>query len=150
MITDCYYKTRALLSSSIDPRNHNNHAFCRLLAPHIRFNSSHASELQLQNHYYHDEYHRFALVFQHVGSWDEEEKLLLVTVDWRKAKFGPNHPLTIYGMGELARTYMNQGRWNEAEELQMMVVNAWEEMFGSNHTITQASIGFLATMYLIQ
>jgi hypothetical protein len=67
-ISNLYHKARALLSCSVVlDYDIDNYAFCKLLAPHIRSNALHASELELKSTYYDDEYERFTLVFHHVG-----------------------------------------------------------------------------------
>jgi hypothetical protein len=72
-ISNHYHRARALLSCSIIPDwNSDNHAFCRLLAPHIRSNVLHGQELRLKERYYGHEYDRFSIVFDHIGSWNEK------------------------------------------------------------------------------
>ena len=115
-INNIYQKTRALLSCSIFA-SLDNHAFYRLIAPHIRSNALHALELKLETTYYDDEYERFSLVFHHVGSWDEMERLLSIMVHWRTTVLGVNHPKTHECIASLASTHRNQGRWDEAEKL---------------------------------
>jgi hypothetical protein len=72
-VINVYQNTRALLSCSIVDSLRNlsidNYAFCRLIAPHIKTNTLHASELKFNIIYYDDEYERFSLVFHHIGSW---------------------------------------------------------------------------------
>ncbi|KAF8313332.1 P-loop containing nucleoside triphosphate hydrolase protein [Amanita rubescens] len=116
-VADCFYGARALLSCSIAlDWNLDNYEFCQSLAPHVRSNFVHGLELKLNSKYYDDEYARFALVFNHAGSWDEEEKLLHVTIHQRKTHLGLDHIDTLVSMGILASTYRNQGRWDEAEK----------------------------------
>ena len=150
-IADLYHRTRAVLSCSIVlDYNIDNYTFCRLLVRHIRSNSLHAMELKLQGTFYDDEYERFSLVFDHVGDWDEREKLLVVQVNQRKAKLGSDHTQTLFSMGHLASTYRSQGRWDEAEKLQIELMNATQVKLGSDHPHTLASIGNLALTYQVQ
>ena len=150
-IADLYHRTRAVLSCSIVlDYNIDNYTFCRLLVRHIRSNSLHAMELKLQGTFYDDEYERFSLVFDHVGDWDEREKLLVVQVNQRKAKLGSDHKQTLFSMGHLASTYRSQGRWEEAEKLQIELMNATQAKLGSDHPHTLASIGNLALTYQVQ
>src|SRR6266550_1550241 len=119
-IVDHYLRARALLTCSIAlDWNIDNHEFCKILAPHIRSNSMHASELGLQKKYYGRQYDKFALVFDRVGSWNEAEKILHAAVDERKTVLGADHLDTLRVMNHLAKTYENQGRWHEAEMLQV-------------------------------
>ena len=152
-IADLYHRTRAVLSCSIVlDYNIDNYTFCRLLVRHIRSNSLHAMELQLQGtfKFYDDEYERFSLVFDHVGDWDEREKLFVVQVNQRKAKLGSDHTHTLFSMGHLASTYRSQGRWDKAEKLQIELMNATQAKLGSDHPHTLASIGNLALTYQVQ
>ncbi|KAF8345651.1 hypothetical protein F5887DRAFT_1190591 [Amanita rubescens] len=147
-VPDHYYRARALLSCSITPDwNSDNYELCQSLAPHIRSNLLHGLELKLSSKYYDDEYARFAFVFNHAGSWDEEEQLLHVAVDQRKTKLGLDHTDTLTSMAYLAVTYDNQGRWNEAEKLHKDVMNANKTKFGLDHQFTLFSMGNLALTY---
>ena len=147
-VIDQYYRVRALLSCSIVlDWAVDNYAFCKCLAPHIRTNHLHELELKLESRYYDDEYERFPLVFDHVGSWDEEEKLLLVAVEQRKTKLGSDHPETLITMNNLASAYRSLGRWDEAEMLQLQVMNAAIVKLGPCQEDTLNSMDNLALTY---
>ena len=147
-VTSLYHKARALISFSVVLNyEFDNYAFCRLLAPHIRSNVLHASELNLESTYYEDEYDRFILVFHHVGDWDEVEQLSLVAANWRTTMLGAEHPKTLTVMGNLAFIYLHQGRWDEAEKLFVEVINARKAKFGSDHPDTLHGMGNLAATY---
>ncbi|KAF8686598.1 hypothetical protein AX14_003831 [Amanita brunnescens Koide BX004] len=147
-VMNLYHKTTALLSCSVNlDYRIDNYIFCRFLAPHIRSNALHALELQLKNTYYEDEYENFTLVFHHVGSWDEMEKLLLVTAKWRTAVLGAEHPNTSVCISMLASTYRNLGRWDEAEKLETDIMNARKEKLGSDHPATLTIMANLASTY---
>ena len=151
-MNNCYLRARAVLSCSIIPNwNVDNHAFCKLLAPHIRSNLLHGQELRLQENYYDHEYDRFSIVFDHIGSWDEKEKVLNAAINERKAMLGSGHPDTLGTMNNLALTYQHQGKWDEAEKLQVEVMNAQKVKLGSladHHTLT--AMNNLASIYLNQ
>ncbi len=140
--------TRAMLACSVE-LNYiiDNYKFCGLLAPHIRANYDHAVQLSSNTVYYDDECVRFACVFDHIGSWNEAEKLEVQVMDARKAKLGSHHPDTLTIMANLAATYKNQGRWDEAEELQVQVMEAAKEKLGSHHPDTLTIMGDLAATY---
>ena len=147
-VENYYDRTRALLACSIVfDWNIDNYEFCKLLAPHIRSNSIHGLELKLNSKYYDDEYEKFALVFNHIGSWDEQEKLLDIIVHQRRTKLGSDDPSTLNSMDHLAATYWNQGRWDEAEKIQMDVMNAFKTKLGSDHPDTLNSMANLASTY---
>ena len=147
-ISNHYHRARALLSCAIVPDwFSDSHAFCRLVAPHIRSNLVHGQELGLQEKYYGHEYVRFSIVFDHIGSWNEEENILIVEVDERKAMLGSDHPDTLNAMRKLAFTYYNQQRCDEAEKLQVQVMKARKEQLGSDDPLTLAIIGDLALTY---
>jgi tetratricopeptide (TPR) repeat protein len=132
---------RALLSCSIDlDYGIDNYVFCKLLAPHVRENALHASELESKKTYFEDEYERFTLVFHHVGNWDEVETLVLETSHVMMTVLGVNHPKTLWSMSHLAATYSNQGRWDEAEKLEVDVMNRRKAKLGSNHPDTIRSM----------
>ncbi|KAF8318316.1 hypothetical protein F5887DRAFT_1088430 [Amanita rubescens] len=146
--TDFCHTARALLSCSIVPdKDLDIYAFCKLLAPHIRSNSLYASELGLKNIYYADDYDSFTLVFHHIGSWIEMEKLLLVTVDQRKTRLGYDHHHTLISMGNLAYAYRNMGRLDEAEKLDKDVLNRIKSGLGSEHPDYYTTMGNLAVTY---
>ncbi|KAF8644345.1 hypothetical protein AX14_009430 [Amanita brunnescens Koide BX004] len=150
-IENLIHKARALLSCSIVlDYSSDNYAFCKLLAPHIRSNALYASELGLKCTYYEDEYERFALVLQCVGSWDEAEKLEVDVMNARKAKLGSDHPSTLTCMVNLASTYRHQGRWDEAEKLEADVMNARKAKLGPDHPDTLTSMVNLALTYSSQ
>ena len=150
-ISHHYHKARAMLSCSIvHDYMIDNYVFCRLLAPQIRSNVLHASELGLKDTYYDNEYERFTLVFHHIGSWDEMEKLLLVMVKHRTRVLGPKHAKTLACIAKLASTYMQQGRWDEAEKMEVDVLNARKERLGSDHPDTLTSMASLAYTFRCQ
>ena len=147
-ITHLCQKARALISFSVVLNyDFDNYAFCRLLAPHVRSNASHASELNLESAYYEDEYDRFILVFHHVGDWDEVERLSLAAANWRTTMLGAEHPKTLAVMGNLAFIYLHQGRWDEAEKLFVEVINTKKAKLGSDHPDTLSTMGNLAATY---
>src|SRR6266550_2592567 len=147
-VEDYCDRARALLSCSIVVDwNVDNYEFCRILAPHIRSNCLDGLELKLNSKYYDDEYEGFALVFHHIGSWDEQEKMLHVMVHQRTTKLGSDHSDTLTSISNLALTYRNQGRWNEAEKLEMDVMNASKAKLGSDHPYTLTSMANLASTY---
>ena len=143
-----HQKARALISCSVDlDYSIDNYAYCRLLAPHVRSNGLHGSELEIESTYYEDEYERFSLVFNRVGSWDEAEKLQVDVISARKTHLGLDHPDTLRSMANLASTYWNQGRWDEAEKLDMDVMSARKSKLGSDHPDTLHSMANLACTY---
>ena len=112
--------TKALLACSVElDYTIDNYEYCGFLAPHIRTINNQAAQLNLNNLYYDDEYDRFSLVFHHIGSWNEVEKLRMWMLERRKAYLAPTHPFVLNSMGNLAATYRNEGRWYEAEKLQV-------------------------------
>ena len=145
-ITDQYYKVRALLSCSI-ALDWQDYTFCKLLAQHIKANTSYGLYLQLEGRYYDDEYHRFGLVFYHIGGWTEAEKLFLVAVEQRKINLGLDHPGTLTTMHNLASTYRDQGRWGEAEKLEVEVMKTRKAKLGLDHPDTLLTMNNLAATY---
>ena len=171
-IKNLYHKARALLACSVTlDYTIDNYTFCQLLAPHIRSNGFHASQLELEGTYDDDEYDWFSLVFHHVarkaklgsehpdtlanisnlastymsqGRWDEAEKLVM---NGTKTKLGSDHHITLTSMGNLAYIYRHQGRWDEAEKLEVDVMNTRKAKFGLEHPDTLVSIGNLACIY---
>ena len=147
-INDQYQRVRALLSCAIDVDwESDNYTFCKLLAPHIRANTSCGLHLQLESRYYDDEYPRFAFVFDRIASWNEEEKLLLVVVEQRKTILGLHHPDTLTIIHNLVLTYWNQGRWDEVERLEVEGMNARKAKLGSGHPDTLQTMHDLALTY---
>ncbi|KAF8339286.1 hypothetical protein F5887DRAFT_1137130 [Amanita rubescens] len=147
-IADHYHRTRALLTCSVIlDYDTDNYEYCKLLAPHIRFSSLHASKLKLESTYYDDEYDRFSVVFHHIGDWNEREKLLLITVKERKIRLGDNHPSTLSSISDLASTYNSQGKLDDAETLQMEIIDARKAELGPDHPGTLASMANLASTY---
>jgi tetratricopeptide (TPR) repeat protein len=150
-VMNVYHKARALLSCSVDlDYSIDNYAYCKLLPPHVRSNDLHASELGLESIYYEDEYERFSLVFYHVGSWDEAEKLEVDLMNGRKKMLGSDHPHTLTSMAWVAFMYRNQGRLDEAEKLEVDVMNGRKTKLGSDHPDTLTSLGNLALTYCNQ
>src|SRR6266550_1977007 len=140
--------TRAMLACSVELNYEiDNYQFCGLLMPHITINYHYGAQLSSGYVYYVDECDIFALVFHHVGNWNEEEKLEVQVMKMRKEKLGLHHPDTLSSMGNLASTYWNQGRWGEAEKLQVEVTEASKEKLGSCHPETLSSMANLATIY---
>ena len=140
--------TRAILACSVElDYNVDNYKFCGLLAPHIRANYDHAIQLSSSTVYYDDECARFALVFDHIGSWNEAEKLEVQVMEARKDRLGSHHQDTLRSMANLADTYRNQGRWDEAEKLDVQVMQARKEKHGPHHPDTLTSMANLASTY---
>jgi len=150
-ISNHYYRAWALLSCSAVPDwNIDNHAFCKLLAPHIRSNLLHGQELrlQLQEKYYGHDYVRLSIVFDHIqGSWNEAEKVLNAEVNEKKTMLGSDHPDTLTTMKNLAFTYWCQGRWDEAEKLQVEVTKVQKTKLGPDHPGTLSTMSDLALIY---
>ena len=145
-----HLRTRALLACSVELNyDVDNYEYCRLLAPHIRANDNHAAQMNLKNgyNYYDDISTRFALVFDHIGNWNEVESLNLSMIEARAAKLGPKHPATLSSMAHLSSTYWNQGRWEQAEKLQLQVIEARKLKLGWQHPDTLTSMGDLASTY---
>jgi hypothetical protein len=146
-VTNCYCQTAALVSCSIDlVYSVDNYAFCKMVAPHIRSHALYASELELESTYYNEGYQTFMHVFHHVGSWDEMEKLLLLTAHQQTTELGANHPKTLASIADLALTYYrNQGMEDGAEKLEMVdVINAMAKaILGSDDPGTLTSMADL-------
>ncbi len=139
---------RALLSCSIGlDYQSDDYEFWGSLLPHMRANNSYAQELQLKVPYYDDEFARFALVLNYIGSWDEAEVLKMCMVEKRKGKLGPDHIHTLTSMKDLSLTYWDQGRWEEVEKLQMQVMEASMEKFGAEAQLTLDSLSILSVAY---
>ena len=150
-ISDLYQKARAVLSCSIVPDHDiDTYTFCQMLVPHLRSSTLHALEMKLESTYYDDEYERFSFVFDCVGDWNAEERLLLVTVNERNARLGYYHLKTLRSMSSLANTYRDQGRWSEAEKLQLEVMDISKSKLGLDHTDTLLSMNNLASIYIYQ
>ena len=140
--------TKAFLACSVQLEySIENYEYCGLLAPHIRTINSQVAQLNLDNFYYDDECNQFSLVFHHIRSWKEEERLRMWMLERRKANLAPKHPLILNGMSDLASTYGKQGRWEEAEKLQVEVMEAEKEKLGSQHPDTLISMANLASTY---
>ena len=147
-VADFYHRARALLTCSVIlDYDTDNYEYCKLLAPHIRSSSLHASKLELESTYYDDEYDRFSVAFHHVGDWNEREKLLLITVKERKTRLGDHHPNTLSSISDLASTYNSQGKLDDAEKLQMEIIEAKKAELGPDHPGTFASMANLASTY---
>ena len=139
---------RALLSCAVGlDYDSDDYEFWGIIVPHIRANNSHAQELQLKVPYYDDEFARFALVLNYIGSWDEAEVLQMCMVEERKEKLGPDHIHTLTSMEDLSLTYWDQGRWDEVEKLQMQVMEASMEKFGPEAQLTLDSLSILSVAY---
>ncbi|KAF8345239.1 P-loop containing nucleoside triphosphate hydrolase protein [Amanita rubescens] len=142
---------KAFLACSVDvDYTIDNYEYCGLLAPHIRTIKNQAAQLNLNNIYYDDECGRFSLVFHHIGSWNEEEKLIMWTLERRKANLAPKHPFVLNSMADLAIIYISQGRWDEAEKLEIEVMEARKEKLGSQHPHTLTSMANIACTYNYQ
>ena len=140
--------TRALLACSIELDDDvDNYKICRLIAPHIRRNNEHVEQLNSGKGYYDDVYDRFAQVFDHVGSWNDAEKLEEQVMKARKEKLGSEHRDTLRSMIHLASIYSEQGRWDEAEKLKVQIMEAVKEALGPHHPDTLTVIANLANTY---
>ncbi len=140
--------TKALLACSVElDYTIDNYGYCGLLAPHIRTINNQATQLNLINSYYDDECDRFSLVFHHIGSWNEVERLRMWMLERREANLAPKHPFVLNSMANLASTYWKQGRLHEAERLEVKVMEERKEMLGSQHPDTLTSMANLASTY---
>ena len=141
--------TKAFLACSVELDDKiDNYGYCGMLTPHIRTINNQAAELNLSNIYYDDECDRFALVYDHIGSLNEFEKLTMWMLERRKANLAPKHPLVLDSMATLAAAYWQQGKLlNEAEKLLVEVMEACKEALGSHHPDTLNSMHHLASTY---
>ncbi|KAF8348423.1 hypothetical protein F5887DRAFT_914874 [Amanita rubescens] len=140
--------TKAFLASSVElDYTIDNYEYCGLLTPHMRKINDQATQLNLNNIYYDDECDQFSLVFHHIGSWNELEKLTMWMLERRKANLAPKHPFVLNSMANLAHAYRKQGRWVEAEKLQVKVMEVIKENLGSQHPDTLVSMDNLASTY---
>ncbi|KAF8334519.1 hypothetical protein F5887DRAFT_1285897 [Amanita rubescens] len=150
-ITQQVLMTKAFVACSVElDYKIDNYEYCGLLTPHIRTINNQAAQLNLNNFYYDDECGRFSLVYDHIGSWNELEKLTMWMLERRKANLAPKHPFVLDSMANLASTYRKQGSWDEAEKLEVEVMEARKEKLGSHHPDTLNSMANLSSTYRIQ
>ncbi|KAL4732890.1 hypothetical protein BDV11DRAFT_210631 [Aspergillus similis] len=90
-----------------------------------------------------------ALAEQHTNLIEKvaAEALYKELLEIDKRQRGPEHPLTLTIMANLALTYHNQGRWNEAEKLNMEVMKTRKAVLGAEHPSTLTSMANLASTY---
>ncbi|CAI4218829.1 unnamed protein product [Parascedosporium putredinis] len=81
------------------------------------------------------------------GRWDEAEVMAQQVMDIYKAKFGQDHPYTLYSMSELVAIYHSQSRWDEAEQLGLQMVKGGKAEFGEDHWFTLNGMGGVAAIY---
>ena len=82
------------------------------------------------------------------GRYAEAQKLEEEAVDFRKERYGIDHPHTLQSTAILARTYSNLGEILKAESLQAQVFATSRELFGIEHISTLKAAGNLALTYI--
>jgi tetratricopeptide (TPR) repeat protein len=91
-----------------------------------------------------------ASIYKEQGRWLEAETLQREVLDTTTTKLGPNHPDTLYAMGNLAGTYWTQGRFSEAEALQLQLLDLRRSILGDQHPSTLDTKASLAVTYWSQ
>ncbi|KAI1827762.1 hypothetical protein F4861DRAFT_287006 [Xylaria intraflava] len=89
------------------------------------------------------------------GSWyaieqskyDAAETMAEISRDIRNTVLGPEHPLTLASLANIASTYRNRKRWAEAESLEVKLLDARKRALGPSHPDTLTSMSNLASMY---
>ncbi|KAE8376634.1 hypothetical protein BDV26DRAFT_305487 [Aspergillus bertholletiae] len=67
------------------------------------------------------------------GRYNNTEELQVQVMDTHKQILGPEHPVTLTSIGNLASIYLNQGRQKEAEELQTEELRICLKVLGLEH-----------------
>ncbi|CAE6455458.1 unnamed protein product [Rhizoctonia solani] len=96
----------------------------------------------------------FANVFKAMGLWREEERLRVLVRDSREKELGPEDPITLQSLDDLAHNYRNQGQMDAAESMYNEVLEVRRRLYwnthGEEHDNIQASKTYLASLYQYQ
>jgi tetratricopeptide (TPR) repeat protein len=64
-----------------------------------------------------------------------------------KTSLGPDYPMALETMNNLARVLENQGKYEEAEKIYKQTLAQMEKVLGPNHSHTLVSINNLALVW---
>jgi tetratricopeptide (TPR) repeat protein len=126
--------------------NHGNRSKWRRLLPHAKFALSFGLPGQ-ENEARMNLARKHAAALSSDGRFNEAEAYFNDALQSCKEILGPEHPLTLAIITDLASTYRNQGRWNEAEELQATELKICSKVLGPEHLDTLISMANLASTY---
>lgn len=86
-------------------------------------------------------------IYRQQGQWAEAENLQLQILDAQRTRLGPDHPITLHSMSNLASTYWFQDRFSEAEALDLQVLNVRKATLGEDHPSTLNTKSNLAALH---
>ncbi|KAI1435893.1 hypothetical protein GGR50DRAFT_268511 [Xylaria sp. CBS 124048] len=124
-----------------------NQAVCQKLFPHVK--------TVIGYHPVDKDTLRDLALLLYNGSWYALEQGIYATaetmakrsIDIRKTVLGPDHPVTLVSLENLASAYRNQQRLKETEALELEVMNLRKTTLGQNHADTLTSMANLAWTY---
>ncbi|KAF7170283.1 hypothetical protein CNMCM5623_002744 [Aspergillus felis] len=144
-------KTADRLSEAFPfPENdYTNRELWREYLPHV-LSLAEEAEFQKEQEKYVDMVQKVGFCLRIDGRYKEAEDQFLKVEKIRKQVLGPEHPLTLLSMTNLALTYLYLGQQKEAEELQVQIIEMHKKVLGPEHPITLMSMSHLATIYMGQ
>jgi eukaryotic-like serine/threonine-protein kinase len=85
-------------------------------------------------------------VYESLGLYSQEQRLLTRAVDIRRRALGPQNPDTLVSMSRLAVNLMRQGHYGEAEKLLRETLDIQRRKLGPEHPETLHTMGDLAVV----
>jgi tetratricopeptide (TPR) repeat protein len=92
--------------------------------------------------------HGLAVLYRHMGRYDEAESLFQEVVAKRELKLGADHPDTLNTRNSLAVVYTTMGRYPEAERLFKDVLAKQEQKLGPDHPSTLLTRANFASLHV--
>jgi len=96
---------------------------------------------------YHEQLGMFLTYYQ-LHQYEEASDLYAQILDLRLRIFGPEHPMALASMNNLACSYGNLGQLKDTSDLHAKTLNLTLKVHGPEHPYTLANMGNLAFAYL--
>ena len=90
--------------------------------------------------------HALANMFEATGRWAEAESLDVEALALRRRLLGPDHPMTMATLNNLAIVRYRMGRLDSAEEAFREAVRLWRASLGLTHTYTRRGMNSLGAV----
>ncbi|CAE6483275.1 unnamed protein product [Rhizoctonia solani] len=90
---------------------------------------------------------KFAAVYEETGRFQVAKSLLQAVVEIDERMFGPDHPVTLTDMLELANAHRKNGELKDAERLHVAVLERRSRVLGEAHPDSYRAMAYLALTY---
>ncbi|QRV95683.1 kinesin light chain [Ceratobasidium sp. AG-Ba] len=90
---------------------------------------------------------KFGDAYNCLGKWNQQEKMVQISVDGRQRELGDMHLQTMTSIMELAMVYQHQGKYEQAVALLVPTLDSAKLVFGQEGDTTISVMSYLAGVY---